>query len=311
MTGITNNLLFRAMGTQVQISIYSTLDPQDEVIDKVLYQAKHTIQGMEELLSRFLPNSDVSRMNQHPGEWVKVDGKTIKVLTLAQEAFERTRGMFNPCLGTVMESMGYDVSFEEIVYRKDENRPLFQLPFIAPGHCPFTVNPETFEVFLEPGYKLDLGGIAKGWIVNQASEGLLEAGLSQFMCNAGGDVICRGSKGEHPWVVGIADPFQQDEVLFNLDVTDLSVATSGTYRRKWSYKGEFRHHLIDPYLGQPVQSDVISSTVIHSDLVEAEILAKVALLLGADVGKRWLTGQDAIGFVLVKNSGEVVHSCNL
>lgn len=96
-----------------------------------------------------------------------------------------------------------------------------------------------------------------------------------------------------------------------IDVQDLAVATSGTYRRQWMRCGERVHHLIDPFLGAPAATDMISCTVVHSDLVEAEIQAKAAILLGVDLAIPWLQEQGCAAWVIVKQSGEVVHSCNL
>ncbi|WP_156900133.1 FAD:protein FMN transferase [Alicyclobacillus contaminans] len=302
-----NRLRFRAMGTDVEMLV---ADGAPVEADGALQCARDEMERLEAMLSRFRQDSDVSRINAAPGQWVTVREETVRVLELAKQAFDETEGLFNPCLGQVLEHIGYDVSFEQV-----EGRPVVRLnsshPYEAPTTCPFEINPSQHRVLLHPGYKLDLGGIAKGWIVQRSALVLEQWGMRNFLVSAGGDLVCRGSNGERPWCVGIANPFggEGDNVLM-LDVTDMAVATSGTYRRRWSFHGTPVHHLIHPYFGVPAASDVVSCSALHPDLVRAEVLAKVGLLLGADAGRQWLQKRAVGGFVLVLKSGEVVHAWN-
>ncbi|WP_026965088.1 FAD:protein FMN transferase [Alicyclobacillus pomorum] len=304
-----SHVTFQAMGTQVDIVVPKSLSTSTNV-GIAVQRARDKVEELEALLSRFRPDSDVSRINAAPGQWVPVHPDTVEVLRQAKQSFEETKGLFNPCLGHVLESIGYDVSF----YRLGDH-PIVNvtdaLPFLAPLVCPFEVDTTKSEVFLQPGYKIDLGGIAKGWIVQQAADILKRQGISQFLFNAGGDMICAGTHGERPWCVAIADPFNPGGAhVLKLDVSDMTVATSGTYRRKWTFNGQTVHHIIDPFLGIPVESDVVSCTVVHQDLVQAEVMAKVGLVLGRERGSTWLNDQTVAGWVLVLNTGEVIHSWN-
>ncbi len=303
------HVTFQAMGTRVEIVVPESLSTPTN-LDNTVQRARDRVEELEALLSRFRSDSDVSRINAAPGQWVPVHPDTAEVLRLAKRSFEQTKGLFNPCLGHVLESIGYDVSFHRlgdhaIASAKDA------VPFLTPLVCPFEVHETKSEVFLQPGYKIDLGGIAKGWIVQQAADILRHQGIAQFLFNAGGDMVCCGTHGDRPWCVGIADPFNPAGAhVLTLDVSDMTVATSGTYRRKWTFNGQTVHHIVDPYLGLPVESDVVSCTVVHQDLVQAEVMAKVGLLLGRERGSAWLKDQTVVGWVLVLNTGEVVHSWN-
>ncbi len=302
------NISFRAMGTNVQIVIPPFKVESEVNINRAIELAKNKISQLEALLSRFRLDSEICSLNGKAGRWVVVHPSTFEILTLAKQAFLRTKGMFNPCLGSVLENAGYNVSFENITSSTTADRLVYEIPYIPPTRCPFELAPDEFKVFLESGYKIDLGGIAKGWIVKQAAAVLQQECFTQFLCNAGGDMICKGKNGEVPWCVAIADPFSLDLTLYNLDISDLSVATSGTYRRRWSHDGKIVHHIIDPFFGRPVDSDVLSCTVIHQDLVEAEVLAKVGLLLGVQMGQKWLNQQKTSGWIIVADTGEVIHA---
>jgi thiamine biosynthesis lipoprotein len=301
------HVTFQAMGTKVEIVVPERLSTPTDV-EHAVERAREKVEELEALLSRFRSDSDVSRINAVPGQWVPVHPHTAEILRLAQLSFEQTNGLFNPCLGHILEDIGYDVSFHRL-----RHHPIVRAtdthPFLAPLVCPFEVHAAKSEVFLQPGYKLDLGGIAKGWIVQQAADILRHHGITHFLFNAGGDMVCRGTHGDRPWCVGIADPFNPAGThVLTLDVSDLAVATSGTYRRKWTFNGQTVHHIIDPFLGLPAESDVASCTVVHQDLVQAEVMAKVGLLLGSRRGLAWLNNQPVAGWVLVLNTGEVIHS---
>lgn len=298
---------FQAMGTTVEFLIPTS---QSEKVEQTIHAAKNRIDDLVQKLSRFLADSEINRVNQQPRQWIQVSPDTLAVLKRASDAFRQTKGLFNPCLGSVLETLGYVVSFEEIADVPIPSQPIINLPYIPPIRCPYALDEEGVQVRLESGYKIDLGGIGKGWIIDQAATVFIENGIRQFICSAGGDMVCHGQNGEIPWCVAILDPKNQEQALLHLDIVDLCVATSGTYRRQWKQGGKMVHHIVDPFRGESTRTDVESCTVIHSNLIEAEIYAKVGVLLGASAAATWFRDIALPGWVLVKGSGEVVCSWN-
>src|SRR4029079_16386541 len=126
---------------------------------------------------------------------------------------------------------------------------------------------------LEGGAKLDLGGIGKGYAAERAAEVLATAG--PCLVDAGGDVAVRGG---HAWPVGV----DTGDGVVTLERERGALATSGSDRRRWIRGGEERHHLIDPRTGRSADSDVLRATVFADDAVQAEVLAKLLFLAGAD-----------------------------
>lgn len=295
-------------------------------------------------MSRFIPTSDISRLNDNPGEFVPVANETAQVLLLAEHACRETNGLFSPGLGVWMEHYGYDRPYGRGLNRDtDESAPRTRersaertqprsregvqpRPAVNPmadlatrlgrGYVPYTVG--TGGRFrLEPGYKLDLGGIAKGWIVEQAADVLHRRGHHNFVCSAGGDMVCAGHEGDRPWAVAITNPTESagpsptsgsPPPILTLSVESSAVATSGTYHRRWTQGETVRHHILDPRTGQPAESDLVSATVIHERLTAAEVAAKVVLLLGREEGLHWLESVPHRGWVAVTTSGEVLHA---
>ena len=143
------------------------------------------------------------------------------------------------------------------------------------------------------GMRLDLGGVAKGWAADQAVRALSAVGPA--LVDAGGDIAVSGPRTDgSPWAIGVADPFEDDQQCDLLLLTGGGVATSGRDYRRWQQGGRWQHHLIDPRTGLPSTSDVVSATVIAPTASEAEVAAKVVLLLGSVAGLRWLEARPTL-----------------
>ena len=154
---------------------------------------------------------------------------------------------------------GYDRSFELVPAEAGE----------APSavRCGGGVRLTGSRIELDPGVRLDLGGIGKGYAADRAAELLALAG--PCLVNAGGDVSVRGGS----WPVGV-------EGAVTLELSDGALATSGRDRRRWRRAGRELHHLIDPATGSPAETDLLRATAVGSDAVEAEVLAKWLFLAG-------------------------------
>ncbi|MDQ8043472.1 MAG: FAD:protein FMN transferase [Patulibacter sp.] len=127
------------------------------------------------------------------------------------------------------------------------------------------------------GLRLDSGGIGKGLAADLAAE--LLRGAPSWVVDCGGDLRIGGTAGQ-PRAVDITDPYDRSRVLHRLHVTRGGVATSGVTRRSWDQDGERRHHLIDPRTGRPADTGVLQVTALAPTALEAEVIAKTALLGG-------------------------------
>jgi thiamine biosynthesis lipoprotein len=136
------------------------------------------------------------------------------------------------------------------------------------------------------GMLLDLGGIAKGWTIQQAAQRLGMWGAC--LVDAGGDIACVGTPPGEPWVVTVADPQDEAEDIAVLGLRNAAIATSSRVFRSWRHAGRPAHHLIDPRSGAPAATNIVSVTVITARLPDAEIYAKTALILGEEQGLVYL-----------------------
>lgn len=129
---------------------------------------------------------------------------------------------------------------------------------------------------------LDMGGIAKGYIVDETAEFLRSKGVKNGLVNAGGDIYCFGrSPGGGKWRIGIQDPFKKNTIMKTLILSDIAVATSGDYERYISIKGRKYGHIVNPTTGRTVQDFPAGVTVIALDTATADGLATAFSVLGA------------------------------
>jgi thiamine biosynthesis lipoprotein len=248
---------FRAMGTDVELFLDAEPSAANEL---ALTRAEQEFERLELIFSRFRPDSELSALNR---EGVLAAGdELVEVTRLAVEARERTGGRFDPTVHDALVSAGYDRSFEEVASDGDS---------AARRPCGGDVRIDGRRIALERGFRLDLGGIAKGYAVDRATGVLAQSGPA--LVNAGGDLAGRGRL----WPVGV----ETGDGELTLGLENHALATSGRDRRCWRRGGIEAHHLIDPATGAPAETRYLRVTVTAPTTVEAEIQAK-AVFLGAE-----------------------------
>ncbi len=272
---------FRAMGTEVELFVDA-----DEDAGPLLDEAEHEFERLESLLSRFRPESELSRLNRERS--LQVGPELHELLVLALDARERTDGRFDPTVHDAVVAAGYDRTFEDVEREREA---------VPGGDVACAGEVEVSEagrrVTLGSGYRLDLGGIAKGWTADHVLERLSSAGPA--LVNAGGDVACAGG----PWHVGV----ETSSGSITLELVDGGLATSGRDRRHWVRGGREAHHLIDPMTGTPAETELMRVTATARTAAEAEVRA-TALFLAGDLN-RAAAEADAAGIpaVLVAEDG--------
>jgi thiamine biosynthesis lipoprotein len=249
---------FNAMGTDIEVLLDAPPGPETRA---ALERVEDDFERLEQVLSRFRPDSELSRLNR-AGRLDVASPDLIRVLELAVEARETTGGRFDPTVHDALVDAGYDRTFAEISHDSPAPQP-------GGTPCGGEIRIDGLRVELEPGTKVDLGGIGKGYAVDRACDLLALAG--PCLVNAGGDLAVRGGS----WPVGVVDGV-------TLELTRGGMATSGRDRRRWRHGGAELHHLIDPTTGRPAEGDLLRVTVVAGSATEAEVLAKAAFL-GAEI----------------------------
>ncbi len=267
---------FRAMNTDIQLGA----DGPEEAVETGFSQAKSFIEACEKRFTRFSEESELSALNRSAGKWFEVSTDMFDVVSQAATLHRQTLGLFDPAILAALENAGYDRSYDEI--RKFG--AFFAPVAIKPSLHRFSdvrLDSVNRRIWLPPDLRIDLGGIAKGWIAEQAAI-LLSSWSSACGVDAGGDAFFIGLPADEPfWRVALEDPLDPQNVVANLKVQPGAVVTSAVTRRRWQQGGKMRHHLIDPRSQQPAETDWLSVTVLAPHATQAEVYAKSLLILGS------------------------------
>lgn len=266
------------MGTNVEMALIG-LDR-----DAATSVANRAFAAMTSVANRFTvfdPGSALSEINAAAGSGpVSIDADLETVLIEAETIRSRTKGAFTPAilpLTRLWRPTAARVPEPDAIERAVEavERGWLSLP----GTGLADLGPET---------QLDLGGIAKGYSVDQAVRVLREAGVTSGIVDAGGDLRLLGSRLGRPWRVGIPDPSRPDMIARVLHLRDAAVATSGDYERFFIDNGTRYHHIVDPRTGYPARESR-SFTVVLSDGISADVVSTAAFVLGPEAGLEFAT----------------------
>ena len=156
--------------------------------------------------------------------------------------------------------------------------------------------------------RIDLGGIAKGFAVDEAAKIFRAYGFNNFLIDAGGDVYVSGLNcSNKPWRVGIRSPFNNSKIYDIVSLSNAAVTTSGNYERYFDINAQRYSHIIDPQSGYP-QERVVSATVIAPSAQEADVLSTALCVLDAKKGIELIDsfGIDHAALIIIKNNaGEI------
>ena len=247
---------FHAMGTTVELLV------EADAAERELDAAEAEFERLEQVMSRFRPDSELSQLNRQGA--IDASPDLGAVIGLALAARDRTGGRFDPTVHDALVSAGYDRTFDELPPEADGGS--------AGAPCGGCVTVAGGRIALEPGYHLDLGGIGKGFAAERIAE--LLGLVGPCLVDAGGDIAVRGVPDGGTWSIAV------DEDL-TLGIAFGGLATSGRDRRRWRRDGEERHHLIDPDTGRPATTDLLRVTAVGRDAVDAEVVAKTLFLSGS------------------------------
>lgn len=291
---------FRVMGTDAHVIVVD--GPTDAIPS-----ARDQLEQLEARWSRFRADSELCRLNERAGTPVIVSDLTFALVDLACQWWARTGGAFDPTVLPALERAGYDRTFEDL--RTSGLTDAAGRIDPAPGCGGIVLDPIARAMTLPPGVRIDLGGIAKGFAADVVAAQVLRSGAAGVCVNLGGDLRVSGRPphGADAWVVAVDGPpgFDAEGPLGVVSLTEGAVATTSRSLRTWRRGPSTHHHVIDPRTGRPACTPWVSATVISGRAVDAEALAKAALLAPTPaLASSALTAHGGTG-VLVADDGTV------
>jgi FAD:protein FMN transferase len=283
-----------AMGTFVSMTLlHSSKDQAEEAMEQAFLE----IDRLSRSLSRYEGSSSVAFLNTEghardlPPELIQVVSEALHYHRLTGGAFDIT---VKPVVDFFQEKMGSEKK------ARPTERELKDLLNLVDSR---KVSLQDHSVhFMEPGMGITLDGIAKGFIVDRASELLTSRGIENHLIEAGGDIRTRGSKqGDKPWTVAIQDPLKQRKYPDVVQMKDGAIATSGNYEVYFDREKMF-HHIVSPKTGlSPHLASSVS--VMAGTTMEADALSTGVFVMGPDKGTEFINALPSCECLVISRKG--------
>lgn len=260
----------------------------DTVITVTLYDedSRHLLEGCfdladtyEQYFSATISDSDVSKINQAKGKPVQVHKETIELIEKGLYYSEISQGGFDITVGNLTSL--WDFTGENPLVPKESDI----LQAISSVDYRNVKISGTSVSLQNPHARLDLGGIAKGYIADKMKAYLTDQGVTEGIINLGGNVLCLGETSRKPYRIGVQKPFDKEgTALFALDVTDKTVVTSGVYERCFTLDDKLYHHILNPATGYPYENHLLSVTIICKSSADGDGLSTACFSMGLEKG---------------------------
>ncbi len=301
ISGCTPNKTIRydKTGTYFDTVITITLYDKDQVslIDKCFEMADH----YEKLFSRTVPDSDVSRINAAEGAFVTVDEETIELIEYGLSYSELSNGKFDITIGALSDL--WDITENPGIIPEEEK---IQNALNTVGSENLIVKDDQVAL-ADPGTRLDLGGIAKGYIADKMKIYLQSEGVTSGMINLGGNVLTIGDKPDgSKYSIAVQKPFDEmNTALAVLQISDQTVVSSGIYERYFELDNKIYHHILDTDTGYPVENNLLGVTIICDKSVDGDGLSTTCFSLGLDEGMKLIESLDNTEAVFITDDYEL------
>ncbi len=277
--------------------------------------ALREVERLDRMMTTWLPDSDVSRINAAAGSGqpVPIAEETLTVLQRSRWVAELTGGAFDITVGAFKGLWKFD----------QDNDGSLPEPAAVAARLPLVSYRDLIVDAAAPaarlrrkGQRITLGGIAKGFIVDRAVDVMRKRGVFDFVFRAGGDLFASGRRGDRPWRVGIQDPRspskapEEERSFALLPLENSAFNTSGDYERFVMRRGKRYHHILDPATGQPV-THTRSVTVLAPTALLADTLDTALFVVGVERGMPIVESLADVEAVFVDDKSQVFVSSGL
>ncbi|WP_029321881.1 FAD:protein FMN transferase [Butyrivibrio sp. AE3004] len=277
-----------------------------DFLDDCLTECSH----YENLFSASKEGSDIWNINNAHGKSVEVDSSTYQLIEKALYYSALTDGLFDPTIGIVTNLWNFHAdSDKSIPDDKTLNDALLHVDYKTIKLS--RSDNKYFVQLTDPEARIDLGGIAKGFIADKLKEFYKEKGAISGIINLGGNVLLVGQKPgtESSFSVGIQKPFgNSNEPILTLSLNDRSLVTSGIYDRFFEKDGIIYHHILDPATGFPIKNNIYSATIVSESSVDGDALSTICFSLGTEKGMELIESIPDTYVLFVTNDYEIVYS---
>jgi len=288
--------------TLISISI---IHNNSEAANSLLDDCLKICDKYEAMLDDKVPSSDIYLIN-HAGEnKVKVNPETITILNSANLYSQKSNGLFDITVKGATSLWDFHGNTNLVPDNQELEKALKHI-----NYKNISIDQENNLVSLSDSQtQIDIGGIAKGFIADQIKDYLLSQNVTGAIINIGGDITTLGHKTDNkPFTIGITDPFGNSQAIMGVEITDMSIATSGTYERSFESDGILYHHILNPHTGYPVDTDISSATTITPAAIDADSICTIAILLGSKEAINFIESIPDTEGIIICTDGSILTS---
>ena len=290
------------MGTEVSVHLWSD-DPEAGrlALEEVFQEAAR----IDRLMSTYKDESEISKINRDAAQGEVVAGDELfGLIRRSLDISVLTRGAFDITYDSVGQHYDFRSRQRPDVETIEAERAHIDYRLVKLDQVTSTVR------FLEQGVRINLGGIAKGYVVERGIDILRRRGVQNAIVTAGGDSRLLGDRRGRPWMVGIRDPRKEGEVAISVPLADEAISTSGDYERYFEEDGVRYHHIIRPSTGEPANG-VHSATVFGPDAVITDALSTSVFVMGVERGLTLIGSLPDYESIVIDGEGKVFYSGGL
>ena len=269
------------------------------------------INELDQLASSTNPDSDVNRINEAAGkDFVQVDPAIYEMIAYSIEYSEKSHGEWDITVGVITNLWGIGTEQQHI---PSEAEIAAVLPLV--NYKDIKLRPEDHSVMLaRPGMVIDLGGIAKGYAVDEVLKIYKAHNIERGLINMGSSSMYAIGKNKDgkSWSIGVKHPRsdKDGDYLGIVDITDQALSTSGDYERFFIEDGKRYHHIFDPRTGRPADAGVMSDTITIAGNVEhagmlSDLLTTAVFVLGPQKGQDLINGMDGVECEITGTDGTI------
>jgi FAD:protein FMN transferase len=289
------------LGTVCTLTIYD--NPHEAAFEK----AFNRIEAIENQMSITRESSIVSQINREAGQNpVVVPPETFTVIEEALYIASLSQGAFDPTVGPLTAAWAIGTDSPRVPSNEEIAR---LIPLVAWETV--ETDPQASTVFLpEPGMRLDLGGIAKGFAADEVRTILQDSGVNSAIVNLGGNVLTIGTKPDGSlFNIGIQNPAEdRGTYIMIVSISDTTIVSSGPYERYFSVGETLYHHILDPDSGYPVHSEVGGVSIFSESSFIADALSTAFFVMGIERGMALVESLAGIDAAAVTWDNQIIVS---
>ena len=290
------------MGTDYTISI---INQKNKIVDVQLlqHQVDSLLIEVNNIFSNYIDSSEINNINRHLStKSMNISPVMAEVMGTAIMIYELSGGKFDITIKPLMDIWGFGEDYDTSQFPSDK---LIKKTKEYVGFEKLLLKNNTLKKsndFLQ----IDLNAIAKGWGVDKVAEIIHKNGFNSYMVEIGGEIAVSGkNKHNENWEIGIPVPdYLQSELYTTINLSNLSVATSGSYNNYFNFEGVNYSHIIDPESGYPIKHDLVSATIVTQSCAFADAIATTVMVMGFNEGLNWVQTLPDVECLLIGRNEE-------